>query len=157
MEPGWYPDPDRPGIEIYWDGSDFPDGVPPREASTHPVLLTRLAITVGVLLALGAIAVTLTPTSPTAAAATGCGTWLSPEFEREEVADGFGEAVEAEETLSTLGGDTTELQASMLALVRAYEACDKALSTRRTVTLSMLGLAVALPVAVLFVGGRRDR
>lgn len=156
MEPGWYPDPDRPGIEIYWDGDDFPEDVPPRVASARSAFLTRLALAIGALLALGAIAVTLAPTSPTAAGDSGCGTWLSPGYDRAEVAELFDTAVDLDQKVSQLGGDTSELQASTLAVVRAYEACDKALDTRRTVALSMLGLAVVLPMAVLFVGGRRD-
>lgn len=157
MKPGWYPDPDWPGIEIYWDGDDFPDDVPPREESTGPALLTRLAIALGAILALGAIAVSFAPASPTAAGDASCGTWLVPEYDRQEVADLLGRAVDLDEQSSRLGVDSSELQASTLAVIRAYEACDGALSRRRTLALSLTGLAVALPIAVLFVAGRSDR
>ena len=40
--------------------------------------------------------------------------------------------------------------------MRAVAECDDRLETRRTVTLVMLGLAVVLPGAVMFVGGRRE-
>jgi hypothetical protein len=122
--------------------------------STESSIATRLAIAVGLLFVFGALAATFLPASPSTGG--GCGTWIAPEYDRERVAQLVERGQRVVEDSAGLGLDTSDLQASTVGLVRAYVECDEALGTRRTLSLGMLGLAVLLPGAVIFVAGRRE-
>lgn len=107
-------------------------------------LLARLAVVAGVVLLLGAVAATFLPTSPQGAT---CGSWVDPEWkddETDELVRGW----------QDLGQDGEAIGVRMV-----KRACDDALSTRRTVSLVLLGSAVVVPTGIAFVGGatrRRD-
>lgn len=117
------------------------------------MMAKRIAIAAAVLLLLGAVAATFLPTSPNGAT---CGTWISPEWGEKET-DELVESTRGlvEQSLSD------ELAAEAYAIAagarESQRVCSDALSTRRTISLVLLGLAVLVPVGVMFIaGGRRE-
>lgn len=121
-----------------------------------PGMLKRLAAALAVLFVLGAVAATFLPTAPGGAS---CGTWVSPEWNDDDVDalledfEGlYDRAIESE--LYDFAG---EAEGSVRGVMFASIACESALSTRRAVALSLLGAAAVVPLAVLFVAGRREQ
>lgn len=106
-------------------------------------ITTRIAVAVAALFAVGALAFTLVPAGT---ANTDCGWWFSPEWDRDE----------SRELATSLAGFGDE--ASAMVVARNWRECDEALSTRRNVSLGLLGAGVLIPGAVVFVGrGRRSK
>ena len=115
--------------------------------------LHRIAIAAAVILFLGAVAATLLPTSPQGAT---CGTWVTPEWQEDEVDEFVESSLDLAERDPTGGGISGEVVGMAAGARAAQRLCDDALGTRRTVTLVLVGLMVAVPVALVFIGaGRR--
>lgn len=116
----------------------------------------RLALVAAVVLFAGALAATFLPTEPLPSLK--CGTWVAPEWDEDEaqkMIEGLRETYEKADALGAedIAGDSYGLARNIR---RATEECGAALSTRRTVALSLLGLAVLVPGAIVFVArGRR--
>lgn len=105
-------------------------------------MVKRAAVVFGLLLVLGAAVATFLPADQPNAK---CGTWVNPEWDTARSQE--------------LAKDFAELGANQQAVhvANAYLGCRDALDTRRTVTFVLLGLAVMVPVGVLFIaGGRRE-
>ena len=117
--------------------------------------LQRAAVALGALLVLGAVAATFLPTSPEGVT---CGTWVSPEWSDSGVDELVGQAEDLAEEYGDFAGAGDQAEAMAANALRNQRLCDDALSTRRTVSLVLLGLAVLVPASLLFVGGgqRRD-
>lgn len=102
----------------------------------------RIAIVVFGVFLFGAASAMVLPTSPNG---ENCGTWVMPEWADDQseqlVRDGL-----------KLGGEGNAIAARVVAAKRA---CDDALSTRRTATIVLFGLALAAPAAVVFIGANR--
>ena len=114
-------------------------------------LIQRLAVVVGSLLLVGAAAATFLPTSPQGAT---CGTWVAPEWNEDHV-DKLREQANSlaeQDFTGEFGGEALAIAAGSQ---KALRICDDALGTRRTVTFVLVGLAVLVPVGLLFVGGGR--
>jgi hypothetical protein len=54
VPPGWYDDPLRPGIQMYWDGDDYSDDVAPRP-TPEPAYKQARVIALGILMALAVV------------------------------------------------------------------------------------------------------
>ena len=52
--PGWYPAPGRPGLEQYWDGTEWSTDVPPRP-KPEPAWKQARVIALGVLIAVAVL------------------------------------------------------------------------------------------------------
>jgi hypothetical protein len=108
------------------------------------------------LLLFGAVGAIGLPAS--APGGSSCGTWLTPEYGDEEVralSEEIGTTYDGARAFDVLQDDASELAGVGAALVRSKVACDDALGTRRTLTIVFLGLAIAAPLGVVFVGGSR--
>ena len=58
--PGWYPDPNMPGTQRYWDGGKWTDNVaplPPPAPTRTGFTGSSLAVVVGILIAAGVVLV----------------------------------------------------------------------------------------------------
>ena len=119
-------------------------------------VVSRLALVLGVLLLGGAAGVAFLPASPSGVT---CGTWVSPEWDRERAQVMAEDAADTAEQADAMGADALAGEAGGLALrvARNYRLCDDTLSGRRTWSLILLGAAVIVPAAVLFVGAARPR
>lgn len=86
-----------------------------------------------------------------------CGTWVSPNLTDDAVAAQVAQARDLVARSGALGLDTSDLQASTVALVDAKQECDSSLSTRETLTWVGMAGALLVPGAVLFVAQGRRR
>lgn len=126
---------------------------------TIPVMSSltgRLAIALGVLLVVAAVLVTFVPASPSGAT---CGNWVAPEWDDDTTAQLLEQARSLYDEASAAGQDAIASQAlgSGTGIAKAHQVCSDALSTRRAVSLVLVGLAVVVPIGVLFVGGGRRK
>lgn len=118
---------------------------------------TRSAIAVGAVLLAAAVAVTFVPASPSGAT---CGNWLAPEWDQDKVGELLDQYESIYDQAQASGQDdiANEAAGSAAGVAEAHRVCSNALSTRRVVSLVLVGLAVVVPIGVLFVaGGRRKR
>lgn len=111
----------------------------------------RIAAVLAALLLAAAAIATLAPTS---AIGTSCGTWVAPEYDRDRVADLLARGEDTTADLEQLGAES-DLTAMGNVLAAATLECDDALDTRRLIALVLLGLAVAAPLAIIYVGRAR--
>lgn len=114
----------------------------------------RLAIVAGLVLTAGAVLVTLLPATP--AAGIECGTWVAPEWDDDTTRELLDDAQRIHDRT-----DSPEIAAGARQVARdvrrAADLCAPALSARRAIALSLAGLALILPAAVIWVGrSRRD-
>lgn len=118
---------------------------------------TRAAVAVAAVLILAALGATFLPASP--APGLECGTWVAPEWDADTSDELVTDARGIYQRSVAAGRD--ELAGDALAVaadVRRNQAqCGQALDTRRTVAMSLAGLAIILPAAVMFTAGRRRR
>lgn len=115
----------------------------------------RIALAALVLLLAGAGAATFAPSSASGAS---CGTWVAPEWSASETAELVGKYDALSERASVLSPEMSgEAAGRAERLMAIQQGCDAALGTRRMVALVLLGLAVAVPAAVLFVGSGAGR
>lgn len=117
----------------------------------------RSAIALGVLLLVAAVLVTFAPASPSGAT---CGSWVAPEWDDDAVAELLEQYQSIYDRARAAGRDDLAEDAlgSASGVAEAHRVCSDALSARRALSLVLLGLAVVVPVGVLFVaGGRRNR
>lgn len=120
-------------------------------------MLTRVALVIAAVCLLGAGLATFLPTSPQGAT---CGTWVAPEWTDEGVAEltaGIPDMTVGDLTNEFTGEINRDLAGIGAAAVTAKRLCDDALSTRRTTTIVLLVLAVAVPAGVVFIGSARRR
>lgn len=117
---------------------------------------TRLAAMLGILLLAGVLLATFLPTSPAGAT---CGTWVAPEWSSTETWSIIDRATDTARRAEEAGRDDIASQARGVALgaVHSSSVCSSALSGRRTISVILLGFAVLVPIAVLFVGGIYDK
>lgn len=54
LKPGWYKDPERPGIQRYWDGDDWATEIAPR-AIPEPAWKQARVIAFGILMAIAVL------------------------------------------------------------------------------------------------------
>lgn len=108
--------------------------------------IERLAVVA--ILALIGVAAWATFTSPQKLG-TECGKWPSPGWSIEDV-DTYTQLAETTAALTGQPADGSELRA-------AARMCDDALSTRKTVALTSVGLVVAVPFGMAFVLYRRPK
>lgn len=102
-------------------------------------MIQRLAVVAGLVLLLGAGLFTFLPTN---ANGSTCGTWVAPEWDKDESAELAGRAADL--------GDEGEALAREVAT--NYRQCTDALSTRRLLSIGLLVGAVLLPAGIVFVG-----
>jgi ABC-type dipeptide/oligopeptide/nickel transport system permease subunit len=127
---------------------------PPRPSGLSR-LSTRLAIVLGVLFLAAGVLMTFLPSST--AAAEKCGTWVHPEWSKAKsasMASQWGELAEKFDALNA-SDQAAAAQANSASSVAAYVTCTDELGSRRTWSLVLIGLAIALPIGVVFVAGRR--
>lgn len=120
-------------------------------------LMARVALVIAALCVLGASLATFLPTSPEGAT---CGTWVSPEWTDEGVADlteGIPDMTTQDLTNEVTGEINQRIVGIGAAAVMAKRLCDDALSTRRTTTIVLLVLGAAVPAGVVFIGASRRR
>ena len=116
---------------------------------------------IAVVLCLGLLLATaLVAFLPSSTDRASCGWWGSPEWgegESRALAERYVDLAEQSAELPD-GFDTTSESAASgaLGVAENYRRCDAALDTRRTFTFILLGLAVATPVGVIYVGGKRE-
>lgn len=114
----------------------------------------RIAAVIAALLLAAAAIATLAPTS---ALGTSCGTWVAPEYDRDQVAKLVARGQDTAADLEQLGADGSDLTSMGNVLAATTIQCDDALDGRRLITLVLLGLAVAAPVGIIYVGrGRKE-
>lgn len=119
-------------------------------------LSTRLAIAVGVLFLVAGAAVAFAPTSTSG---TTCGTWVNPRWTEEKgsaLAKKWADLGDQFEALNAYD-EAANARGSALAASSIYGRCSDALSPRRTWSIVLIGLAIALPIGVVFVAGRRPQ
>jgi len=112
-------------------------------------MTSRITAVIAALFLAAAAIATLAPTS---ALGTSCGTWVAPEYDRDQVADLLARGEKTAAGLEQLGADGSDLTAMGNVLAATTIECDDALDTRRLVALVLLGLAIAAPVAIIYVG-----
>lgn len=114
----------------------------------------RLTVVGMVVLALAGLFATFAPTEK---AGADCGTWVSPAYTDEDMAE-LGEAYDDLDTTAMIelgmGDDVAELAADARGIAAAKIACDDALSTRRNISVALFGALVLLPILTMFLGGR---
>jgi hypothetical protein len=114
----------------------------------------RLAVAAGVLFLLGVGAATFLPSDQPGAH---CGTWVAPEWPRGEVVRLAAQFRDQGRQFTALSHprEAADAEANAQDTERAYVVCSDALSTRRTWTFALLGLAVVVPALIVFVGRGR--
>lgn len=112
-------------------------------------MTTRIAAVLAALLLTGALVATFAPTS---AHGSSCGTWVAPEYDRERTAELIARGSETADDLERLGADGSNLTSMGNALAATTIACDDQLDGRRLLALILLGLAVAAPAGIIYIG-----
>jgi hypothetical protein len=115
----------------------------------------RVAVVVGLLCLSGALLATFLPAS---AGPDECGTWVAPEYGDDETEAMLEETHGLYLDARASGQDAIAGQAVGVAAMirRASVECGDTLGTRRMLGVGLLGFAVVGPVAVMFIGGKRQ-
>lgn len=124
-----------------------------RATGSRSPLAARLAIAVAVLGVLAALGLSLVPTS---AGPAKCGWWFNPHYSASNAAEAD-HLDELADQLGALGDQSSADEAHQTADAArlGYVWCSGKLDNRRTWSFVALGAAVVLPVAIVFVAGRR--
>ena len=118
--------------------------------------LTRISIVIAAVFVVGGVAMSFT--SVTLESGTNCGSWVSPHYDDEtlaEVAEGFAFSDFLSEQAEERGDDTSDLDMANAALLAEIEDCDDALSSRRILSLALLVMAIVGPGVLFFIRGGR--
>lgn len=126
-------------------------------------MIKRLALALALMFTLASGLVAVLPSSPNG---VHCGSLVNPDYTTDETDQLLNQAANADALGNQISQDSGGMFGSDLAdsagdsaiqIQAAFQACEDARSSRRTVLYILVGLAALVPVAIMFVAGRRDQ
>lgn len=118
----------------------------------------RLALAVSLVLGLAVLVLTLTGVDGDRA--EDCGTWWNRETSEQAAEDAeaaYAEALDGLRAGEDLGGGNTLVVRASAEFLELHRDCEAALDDRRTLVFWLMGIAVLLPPAALYVSGDLSR